>query len=418
MKKIIIFIICVLGIISSKASNYKPQQLSFRNDIKSYLYEEGYAPTINSNTEDINFKIEGTNYSIELNTDYNGPFLVSINARFNMDELSNNELKKLYTIENEVNNSFNCVKCYYMAFEDVRLLSFSVESFCHNSEDFKYALAKYISLMKSAIAKFQELYDEIDESPTSGNHSTSSASSSQFREVICPSMRNGSDSDLHITKVTIKKDYTILDMVSYNGGQYQNCCIDRGSYLVANGNKYYLVNAEGISYGPTYTDYPNYQSGYNVPLTFKLYFQPIPVYTKSFDFYESSKGGWSITNIDVQESNKVFPQSEWIKTTDHKWQLVSVQVYDDKTVVTKRCIPNSGMTWICSSKDEFIEDAETGQRYHLLNSDIGLENNKHIAYGQKEYFFNEIYPRLPLNVKKVNVSSGSTYYIKNLRIRQ
>lgn len=120
--------ICVTGFYA-KADNYKPQQISFRNDIQSYLKEEGYAPSININTGDINFKIEGNNYYIELDTDYNGPYLVSINTVFSMDEMTDSELQKLYIIENEINSSFDCVKCYFQAYDDLRLLSFSIESF-------------------------------------------------------------------------------------------------------------------------------------------------------------------------------------------------------------------------------------------------------------------------------------------------
>lgn len=270
---------------SSKAINYKPQQLSFRNDIKSYLYEEGYAPTINSNTEDIYFKIEGTNYSIELDTDYDSPFLVSLNARFNVDELSKSKLQRLYAIENDINEKYSCVKCSYSAFEDYRVLSFTVESFCHSSEDFKYALARYINIMRKAIADFMELYND-------------EPSSSKSLVVHNPFYTTTSENKgLKILSVEVTTEKTIVNFEYTNlysaAGWVQ---IEPVTHILVNGQTLWMTKAVGIPQSPKKH---NFSSQYD-KLSFSLYFPALPSGVTKFDLIESSNSSWKFYGITLK----------------------------------------------------------------------------------------------------------------------
>jgi len=253
------------------------------------------------------------------------------------------------------------------------------------------------------------------------NYTTSSAFTSAFKrqvnEYIWPYIKTATDKKLYVSKVSLNKDYTILDMISYNGGQYQWCSIEKNSYLLVNGKKYSLQKAENIAYSPSHTNYPNYQSGNNVSLSFKLYFTPIPTGTTEFDFYESASEGWNIRGITLENADIIPISNSLIETANHKWEAVSVQCQQHQTVIRKKVIPKTSPTWINSSQEEFIEDSDTGRKYYLIKSDIGFETDRRILKDKSEVNFYEVFPALPASVKRINISSGSQYYVKNLSIR-
>lgn len=107
--------------------------------------------------------------------------------------------------------------------------------------------------------------------------------------------------------------------------------------------------------------------------------------------------------------------SEELWTDYHTWSVVSVERKSDCTVVKKYVAPlDYGETWIASSRDEFIEDALSGERYYIQSSEIGFEQNKVVLGEFKDRMFEEVYPKLPDGVSHINISSGSKYFIKSL----
>lgn len=80
--------------------------------------------------------------------------------------------------------------------------------------------------------------------------------------------------------------------------------------------------------------------------------------------------------------------------------------------------PKSVGTYVSSEAGEYIEDAETGRKYYITASSVGAKiGDKKALYNTNPFDFKETYPALPSSVKVINVSSGSQYYVKNLRIR-
>ena len=104
-----------------------------------------------------------------------------------------------------------------------------------------------------------------------------------------------------------------------------------------------------------------------------------------------------------------------IVTNTHKWDLYVIILLEDKTVLRKFVKPKSVRSLICSTKNEYIENAQTGQKYYILESDIGFEPKE--TEGTKDIYYDEIYPALPEKVENVNISSGSEYFVKNFKIR-
>ncbi len=107
--------------------------------------------------------------------------------------------------------------------------------------------------------------------------------------------------------------------------------------------------------------------------------------------------------------------SEEVRTEAHSWILLSVEATPDCTVIEKMLLPIvDEKTWICSTKEEFIEDAVTGKKYFILDSEIGVEPGLNFIEGYKGRTFKETYPALPDSVTHINVSSGAKYFIKHL----
>ena len=96
---------------------------------------------------------------------------------------------------------------------------------------------------------------------------------------------------------------------------------------------------------------------------------------------------------------------------------MSLLCQSNQTILKKRVTPKEEGTHVESSQEEFIEDADTGRKYYLMKSDIGFENNRRIILDKSALIFYEVYPALPSSVKRINISSGSQYYIKGLKIR-
>lgn len=107
--------------------------------------------------------------------------------------------------------------------------------------------------------------------------------------------------------------------------------------------------------------------------------------------------------------------SEEIRTEEHNWTLLSVEVRPDCTILEKMVSPrDEEKTWIASVRNEFIEDSITGEKFFIIDSEIGFNENTVILEGYKGRTFKEVYPALPKGTKYINVSSGSKYYLKSL----
>lgn len=409
MKKLsAILVLTIFNFCALSAQKLNTAQQKLKTDIFNFLKKEVTNLTDYSAT-DLKFSYNGTTYFVSVSESDYAPMYVTLYAGFNMPSDYD---KDIVAKAGQQLNLYKGVKFY--SGDD--FVKFQAEMFLNDEKPFSVAFRSLISVMGTMKSAFDDEYEKAKKLPSVSSNFTSQFKRNTSGVHIWPPSVNKTDSKLYVAKVTITKDYTLLDMVSYNGGQYQNCAIDRNSYITAFGKKYTLTRAEGISYAPKYTDYPDYKSGYNVPLSFKLYFPAIPQNVKSIDFAETGDG-WKISSINLDDSNVINAESEWIETTSHKWKVISVRCESDKTILQKKYIPKDELTYVYSSQEEYIEDADTGRKYYLRHSDIGFESDSYIARGKTEHYFNEEYPVLPASVKRINISSGSQYYIKGLQIR-
>ena len=96
-----------------------------------------------------------------------------------------------------------------------------------------------------------------------------------------------------ISRVIINDEHTIIELSLKN---YVWCQIDPKSYIIANGKKYTLIDAEGIAFAPQKT-YPLHRGDY---INCKLYFPPIPKNITSIDLIEGPYSRWKFYGIKIK----------------------------------------------------------------------------------------------------------------------
>lgn len=106
-----------------------------------------------------------------------------------------------------------------------------------------------------------------------------------------------------------------------------------------------------------------------------------------------------------------------VEIETHIYKLTKIEISDNYTKLYKRAIPKMAMTYICSDKEEFIEDADTGKKYYLDISTIAICPSKTILYNEEPVDFVETYPALDKKTKYIYICSGSAYYGKKQRLK-
>lgn len=424
MKKMIFALfVSVFFFVEISAQTLSPAQQKIKTDIFTFLKKE-VSNLSDYSYNELTFTYNQIKYYIELSEKDINPYFITLSAGFNLPESYKSEVVAFFTRDINLINGVKCIS------ED-KWIRFDSEMYIKDSKAFTQVFHKMISQIEAAKKYFEDTYETAESKYNSSLGSMFNNTgfySQNQKEFLFPAITNkGNDSKLSITKVRLEKNYTIVDFISFNNRQTKNCAINKNSYLLVEGKKYQLLKAEGISYIPTPTDYPNYQSGSDVSLSFSLFFSPIPDNTKTFDFIEPaytafdedkwSGDGWQLHGVKLDNSGWINVNSEIISTAYHNWQCLALQLQDGQTVLKKKVTPKETGTYLYSDNDEFIEDADTGRKYYLRNSSISFKSSPLITYDTNPIEFAEVYPALPNSVKRINISSGSQYYIKNLQIR-
>ncbi|WP_308264361.1 hypothetical protein [Prevotella sp.] len=131
-----------------------------------------------------------------------------------------------------------------------------------------------------------------------------------------------------------------------------------------------------------------------------------------------NKGAYAIKKSDdpLDYYYKIENLRGW-KTDLHFWYISAIIISKKCTILHKWCKPDVPNTCVYSNENEFIEDAQSKQRYYIEESDIGIGYDNHwVVKDTKHFMFAEWYPPLPSSVKVINIHSGSRYIVKQLRI--
>lgn len=409
MKNIFLIIIAaVMGCVAMNAAQLTPAQAKSKKEIFNALKKHGTNIT-DDGEESISFKYDGTTFHASVDTLNHQTLYLTLFVGFGLPEEYNSEISNIAAF-NAASGKPVC------SFSRNGALAFSCEMYAKDAKPFITVLPEMLIALNSSAEKFQEEYEKAAKDYVPSSHVAGiTAIESNINEYTYPNVVLNGDSRLYIEKVILDPNYTILDMVSYNGGQYQWCSISKDSYISVNGKRYNMTRAEGIACSPQHTDYPGWDSGREVSLHFKLYFPALPKGTTLFDFMESPTDGWQIKGVELKHGNVLAINGEPVETAYHKWDCTAIEVQDGQTIVTKTVQPKSEGTFMYSSQDEYIEDADTGRKYYLQNSSIGFEGSPKISNDTKTITFYEVYPALPSSVKKINISSGSQYYVVTIQ---
>lgn len=147
--------------------------------------------------------------------------------------------------------------------------------------------------------------------------------------------------------------------------------------------------------------------------------------SSSSSYKDSSSGSSSFrsgsstasTTSGTRSGNTVHINGPIIESSHHKWWATSIDLNSYYTVVHKVVVPKTTNTYVCSTKDEYIEDCDTGKKYYIQSSSIGIDPKGTTLYSKESKVFTDTYPALPSSVRRINIWSGSNYYAKNLQIR-
>ena len=306
-KTTLLLVIISLFAASAVAEEMSYAAKTFRSNIQSFLREEGFFPTVDSDGS-LCFKKEGTSYWIDVLGDK--PFYVT----FHREPLGTDNAPELTVLKaiNDVNTNIRALKCCYMQDH----VSFAIESYCYVAEDFKYVFYSYLNILEVSHEIVKEAYLRYD--------TASSISSSRDRST-------GKDSS--------------------SGGFYRNSSSTAST-------------TSGTRYG-----------------------------------------------------NTVYISGPILESTYHKWWATSLKINPTNTIVTCVVVPKTTSSSVCSTKNEYIEDCDTGKKYYIQSSSIGLDPQRTNLYSKESKSFTNTFPALPNSVKRINIWSGDDYYAKNLQIR-
>lgn len=102
-------------------------------------------------------------------------------------------------------------------------------------------------------------------------------------------------SGLVVDSVKLDDNQTVLSLSYTNPGNSNEewFNIDKDAYIVANGQKYKMLKADGIAIAPGRSYFVYDKEKRNIT----LYFPAIPKSTTSIDFFESLTKGWKMYSI-------------------------------------------------------------------------------------------------------------------------
>lgn len=153
MKRVFIFMMTVVMTISISAAELNAQQSKLRDDILTFLREEGFMPEIDSDG-DIFFKREGMKWYIRISSTDNAPMFIDLSRFYKYDE--NYTRDKLIAMQ-ETLNAYKGVKLTL----GERLYSCSAEMYVVNADPLKYAFYKLIKQISNMLKEMDELLSQI-----------------------------------------------------------------------------------------------------------------------------------------------------------------------------------------------------------------------------------------------------------------
>ncbi len=131
----------------------------------------------------------------------------------------------------------------------------------------------------------------------------------------------------------------------------------------------------------------------------------------------NSSQGRNSTVITQESGNSIIiPESSNVQITTNSgltFIVTKIDLSDSYTRIHKKLITNRTGISIWNTGHEYIEDANSGEKYTILNSSIGIYPRTTSIGNKKIYEFVETYMPLEPTTKYIYISSGDSYYSKD-----
>jgi len=164
MKKFLFSLIGLMAFASQAQAELTGDALRFRNNIKSFLQEEGFSPYVDSD-DDLCFKKEGNLHWISFSNSEKPVYVRFNRATTNCEGW---DIPRLLEVLNDVNRDYRCIKATLSSNQEY--ISYAVESYYYTPEDFKYSFYKYLDVLNSC-------RDIVNDNYREGSGSSSSSAS-------------------------------------------------------------------------------------------------------------------------------------------------------------------------------------------------------------------------------------------------
>ena len=132
--------------------------------------------------------------------------------------------------------------------------------------------------------------------------------------------------------------------------------------------------------------------------------------------YKSTSSS-SNSTYGTRSGDTVYVNGPILESSYYKWWTTSVKLNPNNTIVSCVIVPSTSSASVYSTKDEYIEDCDTGKKYYIQSSSLGLYPQRTNLYSMATKAFTTTFPALPNSVKSINIWSGNDYFAKNLQIR-
>jgi len=154
MKKLLAIMACLFAITFTSKAELSTAGQALRSQIVNYLKYEGYASATVDSDGDIDFKVEGRQYYIEI-SDYSDAFYVVIYYLINAE--GENTFKVLKACD-KATYSYKFLKCYRL--DGGKAVKFAVPLYISNLSQFKNMFENSLSIVQSGRSKFLEEFSE------------------------------------------------------------------------------------------------------------------------------------------------------------------------------------------------------------------------------------------------------------------
>ncbi|MDR1455646.1 MAG: YbjN domain-containing protein [Tannerella sp.] len=137
-----------------QAAEQADARQKFREEVMTFLKDEGFSPSMDEEDNRINFKKEDIHYWIFISEE--SPFFVTTGrAGFSLQGSDTLDRSRAMEACNEVNKTKKAVKMYCLE----QWVALNIEQFIHSAEEFKYVFYSNLRVLANAYGFFVEKYN-------------------------------------------------------------------------------------------------------------------------------------------------------------------------------------------------------------------------------------------------------------------